>query len=111
MRMWMVDPKLLCRKHLLGEHVEVHMLAGSLLKGRSIEGFLAKGILEPQNVEARHARLATELLRRGYRHASPLESASTNIRGAVDTTKSLQDLRTRCVACRALQERRCANGD
>ena len=24
MRMWMVDPKWLCRKHLLWEHVEIH---------------------------------------------------------------------------------------
>lgn len=24
MRMWMIDPKLLCRKHLLGEHNEIH---------------------------------------------------------------------------------------
>jgi hypothetical protein len=30
MRMWMVPPKVMCRKHLLGEHVEIHMLAGSL---------------------------------------------------------------------------------
>ena len=23
MRMWMVNPKIMCRKHLLGEHVEL----------------------------------------------------------------------------------------
>ena len=40
MRMWMVDPKKMCRKHLLGEHVEIHMMVGTLLKGRSIDGFL-----------------------------------------------------------------------
>lgn len=30
MRMWMVDPKIMCRKHLLGEHLELHMLAGCI---------------------------------------------------------------------------------
>ena len=55
MRMWMVAPGKMCRKHLLGEHVEIHMLAGSLLKGRSIGGFLADGLLEPQSMRARHA--------------------------------------------------------
>ena len=30
MRQWMVDPRLLCRKHLLGEHVENHMFIGTL---------------------------------------------------------------------------------
>jgi len=28
MRMWMLNPKALCRKHLMGEHVEIHMLVG-----------------------------------------------------------------------------------
>jgi hypothetical protein len=30
--MWMVDPRLVCSKHLLGEHVELHMFVGCLLK-------------------------------------------------------------------------------
>ena len=25
MRMWMVNPKMMCNKHLLGEHVELHL--------------------------------------------------------------------------------------
>lgn len=34
MRMWVVNPKILCRKHLLGEHVELHMATGHLQRGR-----------------------------------------------------------------------------
>ena len=30
MRMWMVNPGFMCNKHLLGEHVECHMLVGHL---------------------------------------------------------------------------------
>ena len=72
MRMWMVDPKKMCRKHLLGEHVEIHMMAGTLLKGRSIDGFLERGLLEPQSARKRHDALAAEMQARGYNHASPL---------------------------------------
>jgi len=102
----MVDPKVLCRKHLLGEHVEVHMLAGSLLHGRSIKGFLDKDILEPQNVQTRHDTLAEEMGRRGYAHASllpilpPLEQRNE---GHVDVAVSMTELARRCLACRMLQ--------
>ena len=38
MRMWMVPVQYMCRKHLLGEHVEHHMLVGSIHKGLSMRG-------------------------------------------------------------------------
>lgn len=37
MRMWMLPTAGMCRKHLLGEHVELHMLLGSLRRGKNIE--------------------------------------------------------------------------
>ena len=39
MRMWMVPPSKMCRQHLLGEHVEIHMLVGTMRKGKSMQGF------------------------------------------------------------------------
>ena len=72
MRMWMVKPQLMCRKHLLGEHVEIHMLVGSIQRGKSVAGFLAKGLLEPQSIRSRHEILVVEMLRRGYTHKSEL---------------------------------------
>ena len=33
MRDWKVNPKLLCRQHLLGNHLEVHMFVGTLRRG------------------------------------------------------------------------------
>ena len=44
MRMWLVDPKKLCREHLLGEHLEMHMFAYSINNDKNIEGFLEKGL-------------------------------------------------------------------
>lgn len=72
MRMWMVDPKLMCRKHLLGEHVELHMIVGAINKGKSLEGFLVDNMLEPRSIIRRHEELAEEMARRGYNHKSPL---------------------------------------
>lgn len=103
MRMWMVDPKLMCRQHLLGEHVEIHMLAGSLRRGKSIAGFLSKGLLAPQHMQQRHAELVIEMERRGMRHASPLRNVD-GPEGTVDVAASHLELTRRCKACREKQE-------
>ena len=78
MRIWDVDPALLCRAHLLGEHRELHGLWNIHTLGR--RGYRA----HPETVRwegklaalfARHQRLVTEMERRGYRHSSPLDPA------------------------------------
>ncbi|MBI2677903.1 MAG: hypothetical protein HYX28_03900 [Candidatus Koribacter versatilis] len=102
MRMWMVDPRKMCRQHLLGEHVELHMLVGSLRKGKSLAGFLANGLIEVHSVRARHAQLVREMRRRGYRHRSPLPRFTARKLGRVVRKKSLADLLARCHACRTL---------
>lgn len=101
MRMWMVDPKLLCRKHLLGEHVELHMFVGHLQRGRKLGRYTE--LCEPNKINARHAALAAEMTRRGFSHQSSLsfEYVGHEV-GHVDVSKSLHDLRQRCDACRAL---------
>jgi len=38
MRMWMIDPSLLCRKHLLGEHNEIHKHRHNFEKHHSVTG-------------------------------------------------------------------------
>lgn len=101
----MVDPTLLCRKHLLGEHVECHMFRGSLLKGKSLRGFLETGLLDSRALARRHDQLAKEMQRRGYRHASPLPrdfDAKAAI-GTVDVQAALRELAARCEDCRELQ--------
>ena len=101
MRMWMVDPKFLCRKHLLGEHVEVHMLAGTIIKGNSLEGFFTKRLLAPQHMHARHKALAAEMVKRGYNHSSLMPGVVTRLRGVVDPKESKAELLKRCPDCSA----------
>lgn len=110
----MLPPGELCRKHLLGEHVESHMLAGTLEKGRSIGGFIEKGLLEPSSLIKRHEALAAEMSRRGYSHKSPLDNSKVSEMVSklnererlciVDRDLSRSDLWERCEQCRELMK-------
>jgi len=103
MRMWMVNPRLLCRQHLLGEHNEIHQHRHVFAKGLSIGG--RRGQIEPSSMSVRHDALAAEMLSRGYRHSSPY--AQPDLSGydldgfVVNPTESLAILIRRCPACRA----------
>jgi hypothetical protein len=103
MRMWMVDPAIMCRQHLLGEHVELHMMAAHLRLGRRTDKFVANNCTQPRSIKARHCALAAEMTRRGYHHASPLDqppvAAHQHPTARVDVALALQDLLGRCSAC------------
>lgn len=102
MRMWMVDTDLLCRKHLFGEHVETHMILGSLKKQKSLAGFKERGLIELDKLKIRHDELANEILKRGFSHKSPLDLCghSLYIYGKVDVENNLKELKKRCPDCR-----------
>jgi hypothetical protein len=72
MRMWLVNPAILCRRHLLGEHVESHMFLGTLRLGKNIDGYIAKDLFQPRLLYPRHKALVEEMIKRGYNHNSPL---------------------------------------
>lgn len=104
MRMWGVNPELMCRKHLLGEHVEMHMFIGTLNKGISISGYIEKGLVNPAQIRLRHNELAREIERRGYNHQSPLPFIKSNILTPfipVDIEGSKKELARRCSDCLA----------
>lgn len=102
MRMWMIPPTLLCKKHLLGEHGEIHKFRPSFVKGVSIKGRL--GQIEPISMGVRHDALAEEMLRRKMNHQSPYEQPDLShydLTGhLVDTDKAVLDLCQRCEECR-----------
>ena len=106
MRMWMVPPRKMCRKHLLGEHVEIHMAVASLRLGKSVAGFLEKGLLDLGKLRSRHNELVAEMLRRGYRHASPLGPVPRRKGGKVDRQANARELARRCPACRRLSNKK-----
>lgn len=103
MRMWNVNPNLLCTKHLTGEHSEMHMFAASFRLGRKVEGFLRDKLLSPSEIAKRHDELATEMTLRGMNHQSPLEQPDVGALAGVTTVDSeanLYELVRRCPACR-----------
>ena len=104
MRMWNVPPEVMCRKHLLGEHVEMHMATGSIQKGISMKGYVDGGLLELHNIFWRHEELAEELTRRGYNHHSPMVGRLNPVQGQVNTADSLHELARRCPECAQRQK-------
>lgn len=100
MRMWQVNPKILCRNHLLGEHNELHMFVGTILKGKSLTGYIKNNLVEVHSIKSRHEELAVEMTRRGYHHQSPLPQFTDYHEGMVDPEKSLAELRLRCKSCK-----------
>jgi len=73
MRQWMIDPRKMCRRHLQGEHVEIHMVTGSLKLKKKIFGYIRNNLLEPLSLLTRHQELVSEMTRRGYHHKSPID--------------------------------------
>lgn len=100
----MVDPKIMCRQHLLGEHVETHMFVGSLNKGKKLTGYVDAGFFEPRKLRERHDELAAEIKRRKWNHKSPLpliETVPDELKDAeVNAEWSLTQLLSRCPECR-----------
>jgi hypothetical protein len=101
MRMWMVDPRILCNQHLLGEHAEIHMFVGAIDHGFSVKGYLDKGLLETQSLYSRHVELAEEMERRNYRHKSKIANKWKRVEksGHIDRQKNLKELISRCPRC------------
>lgn len=110
MRMWGVDPALLCDKHLLGEHVEMHMLVGALNKGISTRGYQDTGLVVLSRIRARHNALAREMLRRGMKHRSPLPPFPRTRGGWLDADANLRELKRRCKDCRRRIRQAAAGG-
>ena len=77
MRIWDIEPRRLCRVHLLGEHCELHALWTILTQGK--RGYAHhpetkrwEGKLKA--LYGRHSELVEEMRERGYRHNSPLDA-------------------------------------
>jgi hypothetical protein len=116
MRQWMCDPRIMCRQHLLGEHVEHHMFVGTINKEIGVSGYLADNLLEPLSLYTRHNELVEEMKIRGYNHKSPLPSVVDGILTVeqlavkIDRPASLAELLRRCPECRKRYNELNSNG-
>ncbi|MEM3711882.1 MAG: pyrimidine dimer DNA glycosylase/endonuclease V [Thermoprotei archaeon] len=78
MRIWDLEPAVLCDRHLLGEHRELHAIWSIIVnnkKGysRHPETMRWRGKLAA--LYLRHEALVRELSARGFTHSSPLDKA------------------------------------
>lgn len=107
MRMWMIDPKLLCNKHLLGEHGEIHKHRHNFVKQHNIKGRLFPIVqIEPISMKIRHDELAQEMIHRGMNHRSPYELPDLSylpeefLNRKINLNISITDLISRCEHCK-----------
>jgi len=108
MRMWDVNPAIMCRQHLLGEHSELHMFIGTFRKRISFKGYLANGLIDTNKVKQRHEQLVTEMTKRGYNHRSPIDeqlcadmaTQFKNTEYDFSVEANLKELLRRCDRCR-----------
>ena len=78
MRIWDIEPKYLCRQHLLAEHRELHGLWNILIKHKCRGGYshhpeTLRWIGKTRALFIRHEKLVQEFKRRHYSHNTPLD--------------------------------------
>lgn len=104
MRMWLVHTQMMCRKHLLGEHVELHMLVGSMKRRLDLSGFYDNKLIDPHRIRIRHNDLVWEMIDRGYNHRSelilPPDILEKYPSGTIDISANRLELHRRCEDCR-----------
>lgn len=107
MRMWGADPEHMCRQHLLGEHLEMHMFAATINNKGKIKGYVDNNLVDVKEIKSRHDAIAAEMSRRGYKHNTPMEKnpdieyLPVEMRNKkLDKEKSAKDLYERCEECR-----------
>jgi len=103
MRMWMVEPTILCRQHLLGEHLELHMFTGVINKGNNLHGYINNNLCDPSSIIRRHDALVEEMQKRGYSHRSPLQLKKEPVCTPINMEAAKKALLARCPECNRRQ--------
>ena len=99
----MVPPQFLCKKHLLGEHGELHKFLPSFIKKHNMSKRILLGQIDPAAMQLRHEELAEELVRRGYNHNSPYiqpDILYITEKSIIDIGNNIKDLCQRCEECK-----------
>lgn len=109
MRMWMLDPRIMCRKHLAGEKVELLMFVGTFKKRMNIPGYVKNNLVEPLSLLDRYDELVNEFHRRGMNNNKDIDFELTLLDylkpewkyAIVNKVNALDDLIRRCPVCAA----------
>jgi len=96
-RMFNNDPKTMCRKHLLGEHGEIHKFRHNFIKKHNMNKRIQLGQIKPSQMKQRHDLLSKEMLSRGYNHNSSYEQPDINY--LTEKEKELMNSFDKCKEC------------
>jgi hypothetical protein len=107
MRMWMINPVILCDKHLRGEYVECLMFIGTFKRKLNIPGYVRNNLVEPLSIIDRFYELKNELIRREFNPTKNLDFdvclleylKPEWLHAQVNVVNSLDDLIRRCDIC------------
>ena len=108
MRIWDLDPSILCRNHLLGEHRELHSLwtvISQNKKGYSKHPETLRWYGKLKALFLRHENLVKEMKNRGYNHHSDLDKnlatgSSTQDEFVNTKAEQLEILRNKKCSCK-----------
>lgn len=92
-RIWDLEPAVLCDRHLVGEHAELHALWAVLTqdkRGYREHPETKRWVGRLAALHARHERLVAEMAARGFRHHSPLDAALAT--GSAEQTELVDTL-------------------
>ena len=76
------------------------MFVGTILKGKSLKGYIDKGLVEVDKIQSRHDELVKEMLKRNFKHNSELPSFISWREGEVNVVYNIRELSRRCPDCR-----------
>ena len=111
MRMWMLNITIMCKKHISGEHSEIHKHRKDFEREYSIKGRIEPQVLiQPKDMKNRHDKLAKALNHKSVYTQPDLQNYPTYQKEAkVDKWKSLVELYRRCENCRSIMQRKLSN--
>ena len=87
MRIWDLEPKYLCQKHLIAEHRELHGIWNIITQdkiGYSRHPETKRWVGKLKALYQRHEQLVAEMKKRGYKHDSPLDKSLAKGKGIQD---------------------------
>lgn len=103
-RMWGVDPQIMCCHHLLREHKDLHTIARMINRQVDLKHYIRLRLVNTSMIRYRHDQIVEEMESRGYDHQTPL-SYNDPGQGVIDIDYNLKDLVQRCSRCAGRHDR------
>ena len=108
MRMWAVHPKVMCKKHLMEEHNNLHKFVNMIKRDSDLTKYKVNNYLDPKAIPHRHGLLTKEMERRGISHVSPISARDIYtkymnwnlVRIKLDSYRDVNELYDKCFQCR-----------